>query len=129
MEQSNPVGRPSKYTPELLEKAQGYIAYAYAEEKLPTIEGFAIYIQVKRSTIYEWAKDPSKEEFSDIVEHILAHQAETLINKGLKGEYNSAITKLMMTKHNYNEKQEVDLSSTDGTMRPTIIELVAPDVG
>jgi hypothetical protein len=122
----NPVGRPSKYTDELLAKARGYIAHAGHQDKLPTLEGLALYVQVKRSTIYEWSKDPSKEEFSDIVEQILSTQAETLINKGLKNEYNSSITKLMLHKHNYSEKQEVDLSSSDGTMRPTVIELVAP---
>ncbi len=122
----NPVGRPSKYTEELLKKAAGYVAYAYSEDKLPSIEGLALYIGVKRSTIYDWAKQPEKEAFSDILENILAHQAEALINKGLKGEYNSTITKLILTKHNYSDKQEMDLSSSDGTMRPTVIELVAP---
>jgi hypothetical protein len=122
----NPVGRPSKYTEELLKKAAGYVAYAYAEDKLPSLEGLALYIGVRRSTIYEWQKDPAKQDFSDIVDNILAHQAETLINKGLKGEYNSSITKVILTKHNYSDKQEVDLSSSDGTMRPTVIELVAP---
>jgi hypothetical protein len=121
----NPVGRPSKYTEELLKKAAGYVAYAYAEDKLPSLEGLALYIGVRRSTIYEWQKDPAKQDFSDIVDNILAHQAETLINKGLKGEYNSSITKVILTKHNYSDKQEVDLSSSDGTMRPTVIELVA----
>jgi len=122
----NPVGRPSKYTEELLKKAAGYVAYAYSEDKLPSLEGLALYIGVRRSTIYEWQKDPAKQDFSDILENILAHQAETLINKGLKGEYNSTITKVILTKHNYSDKQEVDLSSTDGSMRPTVIELVAP---
>ena len=122
----NPVGRPSKYTEELLKKAAGYVAYAYAEDKLPSLEGLALYIGVRRSTIYEWQKDPAKQDFSDILENILAHQAETLINKGLKGEYNSTITKVILTKHNYSDKQEVDLSSSDGSMRPTVIELVAP---
>jgi hypothetical protein len=127
MEQPTPtmVGRPSKYTEELLTKAAGYVAYAYSEDKLPSIEGLALYIGVKRSTIYDWAKQPEKEAFSDILENILAHQAEALINKGLKGEYNSTITKLILTKHNYSDKQEMDLSSSDGTMRPTVIELVA----
>ena len=122
----NPVGRPTKYTEELLNKAAGYVAYAYAEEELPSLEGLALYIGVRRSTIYEWQKDPTKQDFSDIVDNILANQAKTLINKGLKGEYNSSITKVILTKHNYSDKQEVDLSSSDGTMRPTVIELVAP---
>jgi hypothetical protein len=122
----NPVGRPSKYTDELIAKARGYIAHAFHQEKLPTIEGLAIYLQVKRSTIYDWAKDPAKEEFSDILEEVLAHQAETLINKGLRGEYNSTIAKVILTKHNYSDRQELDHTSSDGSMKPTVIELVAP---
>lgn len=127
MEQPTPIlGRPTKYTEELIAKASGYVEYAYQQEKLPSLEGLALYLKIRRSTIYEWAKDPEKGVFSDIVEDILTNQAETLINKGLKGEYNSSITKVILTKHNYSDRQEVDLSSSDGTMRPQVIELVAP---
>ena len=132
MEQTtpNPVGRPSKYTPELLAKAKQYEAnhkVAGEDEVLPTIEGLAIYVGIHRKTIYEWLHDDDKQDFSDIVETVLAKQAKTLISKGLTGDFNSAITKVILSKHNYSERQELDHTSSDGSMKPTVIELVAPE--
>ena len=42
----------------------------------------------------------------------------TLIAKGLKGEFNASITKLMLTKHGYTDKQDV---TTGGKELPTPI--------
>lgn len=71
---------------------------------LPTIEGLAYTLDVSRSTIYLWKED--HKEFSDILEKLLAKQAFLLINNGISGAYNSTITKLMMTKHDYRDSQE-----------------------
>lgn len=74
--------------------------------KLPSIEWLAKYINVSRSNIYKWRDEHI--EFSDILDKILQEQAERLINMWLSGRYNSTITKLMLAKHWYIEKQEVD---------------------
>jgi len=129
MEQSNPVGRPSKYTPELLEKAKAYAKdhkVDGSEDVIPSLEALALYLGIHRRTVWDWSKDPDKEDFSNIVEEVMAKQARTLFNGALKGELKEKTTGMMLSKHGYSERQEVDLSSTDGTMRPTIIELVAP---
>ena len=42
-----------------------------------------------------------------------AAQASQLIQNGLVNNYNATITKLMLTKHGYRDKQEVD-HTTDG---------------
>ena len=51
-------------------------------------------------------------------------QQLTLINGGLNNTFNSAITKLVLGKHGFHDKMEQDISSSDGSMKPTIIELV-----
>lgn len=54
-------------------------------------------------------------------------QQRVLINKGLSRKADASLSKLLLMKHGYSEKQEVDVSSSDGSMSPTRIELVAPD--
>jgi hypothetical protein len=76
--------------------------------KLPTIEGLAVYLEVRRSTIYDWKE--KYEEFSDIIERLQSIQAEKLLNNGLSGDYNSTIAKVLLTKHGYIEKQETEHS-------------------
>ena len=83
--------------------------------KLPSIEGLARYLQrnwlhVARSTIYEWRD--KFEEFSDILEQILSEQAERLINRGMNSDYNSTIAKLLMWKHWYTDKTEIEATHT-----------------
>jgi len=103
------VGRPTKYSKETLEIANTYVNGGYEEEEvIPTIPGLALAIGIARSTVYEWAKEGDKEEFSDIVEDLLARQEMKLVKGGLTGEFNSNITKLNLTKHGYSDKQEID---------------------
>jgi hypothetical protein len=103
------TGRPSKYTEELLAAAREYTATCSERgEVIPSIEGFALHIGISRETVYAWLKDEEKAEFSDIVERILLLQARTLANNGLTGVFNSSITKLILSKHGYSDKQEVD---------------------
>jgi hypothetical protein len=107
------TGRPTKLTPELLEKAKQYIDGGYlTDELVPTIAGLACYIDIRRSTAYEWAKD--NQEFSDIFERIMAKQENGLLKGGLAGDYNPTIAKLMLTKHGYSDKQETALTGADG---------------
>lgn len=79
--------------------------------KLPNIGGLAVYLNIARSTIYEWAQ--KYQDFSDILEKILAEQESRLISNGLSGEYAPTITKVMMTKHGYREGHEH--ANPDGT--------------
>lgn len=92
-------------------KAEEYLTDLPKDESIHSIEGLADYINISRSNIYLWASQEGKEAFSDILEKIREKQSKTLINKGLKGEYNSAITKLMLTKHGYADKIENDITS------------------
>lgn len=72
---------------------------------LPTIEGLANTLEVSRDSLYEWESD---KDFSDILEKLRQCQAEKLIQLGLQGRYNATIAKMMLSKHGYVEKSEVD---------------------
>ena len=117
-----PGGRPTDYSQEILDNTLKYIELSEDKEEkqlsglsvkgtelykthykvnLPTIEGLAYYLKVNRDTIYEWCK--KHKEFSDIIESLKAKQAQELISKGLSGDYNPTIAKVLLTKHGYRE--------------------------
>jgi hypothetical protein len=125
------VGRPTDFSQEMVDKAWEYIDSCKDEEvqeikqeseekgyvmydnklkvKIPTVGGLARYLRVARSTIYLWGeKHP---EFSDIIEILGAEQEDRLINKGLGGDYNPTISKVLLSKHGYREKIDQDLTS------------------
>ncbi|NIA76337.1 hypothetical protein HBA43_19245 [Providencia rettgeri] len=118
------MGRPSKFA-ESLAKAKEYLmgGYETVGDVVPSVAGLACYLDVSRKTVYEWAKEST--DLSDTLEGILAMQENKLINKGLNGDFNPTITKLMLANHGYSEKQEVDHKSSDSSMSPTKIVLVA----
>lgn len=100
------MARPTEFNDELLNKARQYLANLPEDEVVHSIEGLALFVGIARSTVYEWQKNFS--EFSDIVDEVLAKQAKKLANSGLDNKFNASITKLMLTKHGYSDKQEVD---------------------
>ena len=107
------VGRPTKYSPELVEKVQEYIEnYEQLNQIVPSIAGLAEYLRIRRETLHVWTHDEDKEEFSNMLGELLAKQERLLINKGLASEFNSNITKLMLAKHGYSARQEIDQNST-----------------
>ena len=116
-------GRPTKYNATIQKKADEYISNLPEDEVIHTVEGLADHINVARSTVYKW-KDEI-EQFSDTLETILRKQAKTLINRGLTGEFNAPMTKMLMNvNHGYRERSEVDNLSSDGSMTPQKIERV-----
>lgn len=121
------VGRPSAFKVEYIKKAQTYLDECAdevvqelsglsakgtelyknrLEVNLPTIEGFAAYIGVNKTTLYEW--DKISPEFSDALGLIKAEQHRRLVNAGLSGQYNPTIAKLILSSnHGYKEKSDV----------------------
>lgn len=119
-------GRPPEYGEEILKKAYEYLNECIDTRepilnekneivgsrnvvKVPTKGGLAVFLNVSRDTLYDWAG--KYQEFSDIMERMGALQEERLINKGLGGEYNSTISKVLLTKHGYREG--LDATSND----------------
>lgn len=120
------LGRPTDFNEQILIDAKAYIDscedeqrsvvtgesenYTKYEEKLkvklPTIEGLARHLKISRSTLYLWQKEHAS--FSDIIEELQQKQAERLLSNGLSGDYNSTIAKVLLTKHGYTDKQEID---------------------
>ena len=110
-----PSGRPTKYNDSILTKARDYlINYEERGDVIPTVAGLSCELNVSRETLYTWAKEEGKEFFSDILCNIMAKQERVLTNKGLSGDFNPNITKMMLTKHGYSDKQDVNLGGQNG---------------
>ena len=108
MQEVSKTGRPTEYSQETLEIARDYLeTYETKHSRaLPSIVGLARVLGISRSTVYEWKDDPDKSEFSDILEQILQEQHEVALTKGLKGEYNATLVKLLLGKHGYHDRLE-----------------------
>lgn len=124
MSSTDKGGRPSELSKEVLAKCEDYLRQAQDSfdtqtnkpvVNLPSLEGLALYLGVSRKTLYNWKEYGEKEDATDIqkqflyiFERLLASQSNRLLNNGLSGVYNPTITKLLLSKHGYVEKQEVD---------------------
>lgn len=112
---TRPVGRPTVATDENLAKAQKYVAGAYLEDEvIPTVEGCADYLDISTETMY------ARPEFSDIVKAIKRKQAKKILSKGLTGEYNPMIGKLILaSKHGYVEKTATEADNRNVNLDAT----------
>lgn len=122
-------GRPSKYTEELLKRAEEYLRlWESLGHKIPSVAGLAVHLKVSRETIHTWAKEEEKERFSDIYRELLAIQELTLSNNGLSGDFNATISKLILTKHGYSDKVEQEIGGPGGGAVPVqyVINPVRP---
>lgn len=140
-------GRPTKYKEAYITKAREYINECQDEEveelsgvsakgtelyrtklkvNLPTIEGFAVYLGVDKTSLYEWAKKEPK--FSHALEIIKSEQQKRLINRGLSWDYNPTIAKLMLSSnHNMREKTEQDVTSNGESIGITGFNFIRAD--
>ena len=117
-----PVGRPSKYDDDMQMIAEDYCEnYTNYGDVVPTVVGFALAMDVATNTVYNWANE-NNPKFLRIFTRVEQLQHKGLVNGGLTGDFNPAIAKMMLT------KQELAHTSPDGSMSPTRIELVAPNV-
>ena len=109
------VGRPTKYTPELLDRCHTYLAtWKDQGDMIPSHEGLQLFVGISNACLYDWAKHEDKKEFSEILEQILIMQRQELINKGLSGDFNSNITKLVLGKHGFHEKVDQNQGGQPG---------------
>ena len=104
-------GQPTKYQEGFIEAVDRYLASCGREQtKLPTVEGFAMFLNVHRDTLYEWTK--VHDGFSDTLKKIEQVQKEQLINDGIYGgkEVNSTIVKLLL-QNNHGMKEKTDITT------------------
>ena len=112
----NKGGQPTKYKgQETIDKALYYIENHTDEGDLvPSVVGLACYLEVGKSTIYGWTSDGEKPEFSDMLDRILAKQERMLLSGGLSSDMNATIVKLMLSKHDYSDKVEQQVTGANG---------------
>lgn len=121
-----PAGRPTKYDPAYCQAAIDFMRDGYS------VTAFAGHIGVARSTVFKWAEQ--NPEFSDSLKTAQAMAAkwweDALRQVAMTGDGNASAA-IFGVKNRSNEdwrdKQEVDHSSSDGSMSPTRIEIVAKE--
>ena len=124
-EKKGPGGRPTKYNAEVQAAAEHYVNnfHEYGDV-VPTVASLALHLNVVIKTLYNWATEENP-EFLHIFNRLELLQHKSLVNGGLAGGFNPAVTKMMLTKHGYSDKQEIDHRSPDGSMTPTHIVIEA----
>ena len=104
---SHPGGRPTLYSEEVLKQADDYIKnYQDEGDLVPSAAGMALKLGVNKSTLYRWAED--HQEFCDMLSKMNETQERRLLSGGLSNSFNANITKLMLSKQGYTDKQEID---------------------
>jgi hypothetical protein len=110
-----PGGRPTTWSKALEKKAWQYVNGGWEEQgdRTPSVVGLCGYINRSRRVIYKWAKHEDK-QFVHILDSVSEKQEAELLKHGLSGDFNSTITKLMLTKHGYHDKQDQTIAGHDG---------------
>lgn len=109
------MARPTKYTPEVLEAARAYlVSYEDHDHAFPSAVGLADVLEIGETTLYRWADEEGKEEFREILDAVSRKQQLVAWNKGLKGDYNANLVKLLLGKHGYHDKADNTLSGPGG---------------
>lgn len=115
-------GRPTKYRPEFVNIAKGYIETCSRENtELPTIEGLALLLEVDDERISEYSA--LYPEFHATIKALKAKQKAQLMNDGMYGgkEVNSTMAIfLLKVNHGLVETQNID-HRTLGKELPTPI--------
>ena len=108
-----PFGRPTEYKDEYVEQIYKYMEEATPENMdLPTVEGFALRIDVTKKTLYNWSK--KHKDFLHALRILKMKQREALIHIGIYGgkEINANIVALMMkSNHGFADVTKQDITS------------------
>lgn len=108
-------GRPTKYSAKVVEQTARYLQhYASYGDVVPSVVGLCSVLGVSRSTLYRWASEEGKEDFRDMLEAINEAQERAALNGGLSNDMNATIVKLILAKHGYSDKSQLEHSGLDG---------------
>jgi len=102
------MARPTKWSKEIEQQAWDYVngGWERAGDTIPSHAGLCVLLQLNKSTLYDWATHEDK-KFSDILSACNAKQEQTLLNGSLNNTLNANISKLVLGKHGYHEKQDI----------------------
>jgi hypothetical protein len=116
------AGQPTLFDDHILDETREYLS-TY-DTLIPTMAGLSLHLGVSKQSLYAWDKATSHKDglvadeiysqFSELLDNLRAEAENKLIMNGLTGDYNAAITKLMLTKHGYSDKQQQEVSGIDG---------------
>ena len=109
-------GRPTKYNQTILDKTADYLENFKTSygDIIPTVQGLTLLLEISDETVSNWKKQKDKKQFFGMLEKLKKKQHQALINGGISGDFNSNITKLVLTKHGYRDKQDNTLAGADG---------------
>ena len=119
----NAVGRPLDLDQKVIAVTHDYVKnYSKYGDIAPSVAGLAYKLGKCKQTLYRWVKEERSEEFSDALKQISTAQERSLLNGGLSGEFNSAITKLCLaTNHGYSENNQKDTGITVNVNRSAAV--------
>lgn len=117
------MGRPTDFRPEMAEQILERM------EQGLSLAAAAADINIHRQRVYEWVE--RHPDFADTVKLAQAKRQLFLEKRLLSADVGPVVTSTIFALKNagaedWREKQEVDHTSSDGSMTPTRIELVAP---
>ena len=111
------MARPTKYNPQFIEEIDTYLKEAVPENMdIPTVEGFALKMDLSKKTLYNWGKKHKK--FLHALNRLKMTQKQHLIKIGIFGgkEINAPIVSLLLkVNHDMIEKTGLELTGKDGT--------------
>lgn len=113
---SRAVGRPTKYNAEMQAQADAYVLRWSEVDAVPSRVGLCCWLGISKQTSFTWEKDYP--QFLATLQAVDALQEHTAMNKGITGEFNSTIVKLVLANHGYSDKVQQDNVSSDGSMSP-----------
>lgn len=120
------TGRPTKYNPSFIDMVDEYLATCGREQtKLPTFEGFSLFLDVSLDAMAEWRK--LYPDFNGALKRIEKMQKEQLINDGIYGgkEVNSTIVKLLLqNNHGMREKSDTDITTNGKDIAPVLVKFI-----
>ena len=110
------AGRPTDFGEHMPGLVKEYLS-TY-ETMIPTKAGLSLHLGVCKATVEKWLKldqeDENVSQFVGLVNDLMSLQELKLLDNGLKGDYNASITKLLLTKHGYHDKQAQEVSGPGG---------------
>jgi len=107
------TGRPTKYSPNVNYELDKYLKTTSKKRmSLPTVQGFALWLDVDSDTLNNWAK--KYKEFFGTLERLKLLQMIQLIDDGIYGGkgVNTTIVKLLL-QNNHGMKERTDTTTNN----------------